>query len=351
MSNNSVLYFRFDDSQIQTAIDMILYHTKKMIPTDLVYLIIKYCQKVAEEERTIQVTNENGIGIRRHAEMPGLRVGGKIFYGEILQFKQKKLVHYEGYLLTFYELEDGRGWIHNFVANRPAALDGIKALSADKVKTFLNKYNLRSSAYIWRIRGDISTKDCETLAYILKQNKSVTDLTLTKNKIAEASATDIARGIRTNSYLKNIRLLGNGLANIGVIAFSNILRTNSTLMLLQINCNKIGDSGARAIAEALKSNQSLLRLNLKKNEIADVGAVAISNTLQLNSILTSMDISCNRIGQKGAVAIVNIFKKNTTLELLKLQHNKIPQLYTKALDKIDIENSHITIYCNSQDLV
>jgi len=77
----------------------------------------------------LMVNNLNGIGIRVEAALGGKRIGTKVSFGDKFFFTHTRTQNNKGRVITFYKLDDGRGWIHNFVSKTPDTLDGVKVLS------------------------------------------------------------------------------------------------------------------------------------------------------------------------------------------------------------------------------
>ena len=69
------------------------------------------------------------------------------------------------------------------------------------------------------------------------------------------------------------------------------LKENSTLTLLSLAHNAIGYVGADALAKGLKENSTLTSLDLSFNQIKHVGADALAKGLKENSTLKSLDLS------------------------------------------------------------
>ena len=68
--------------------------------------------------------NGTGVGIRISPAFPGERTGETLYAGDDFVFKSTATVthsHSDGnvYEIVFYELADGRGWIHGFDPEKP----------------------------------------------------------------------------------------------------------------------------------------------------------------------------------------------------------------------------------------
>ena len=78
----------------------------------------------AEPSRSVRVLSSLGIAIRESAAYPGVRTDAAVEQGETHEFLSQCVVtHTLGDGRTrdtmFYELADGRGWVHDFSPDAP----------------------------------------------------------------------------------------------------------------------------------------------------------------------------------------------------------------------------------------
>jgi hypothetical protein len=66
---------------------------------------------------TARCMHINGIALRTGPAYPGQRTGVTMTRGEVFAFTKTTSVQYEGAKIVFYELADGRGWVHDFDDN------------------------------------------------------------------------------------------------------------------------------------------------------------------------------------------------------------------------------------------
>ncbi|KAK5808350.1 hypothetical protein F5H01DRAFT_61034 [Linnemannia elongata] len=91
----------------------------------------------------------------------------------------------------------------------------------------------------------------------LKNNSTLTALTLYETWIMDDGAQELSEALKTNSTLTTLRLHDNLVESDGAVALAEALKTNSTLTILDLDNNSIGDNGAEALSEALKTNSTL----------------------------------------------------------------------------------------------
>ena len=86
------------------------------------------------------------MGIRSSPAYPGDRIGESVDAGEIHEFTAKRIVHHNdgkgrAVEIFFYELADGRGWIHDYHPNSPPGHRAITVLrGARALKVALEKH-------------------------------------------------------------------------------------------------------------------------------------------------------------------------------------------------------------------
>jgi len=159
----------------------------------------------------------------------------------------------------------------------------------------------------------IRDKGVISLADLLMNNRTITDLDLEENEITYT----------------------------GVITLANVLKTNRALISLKLDINRIGDVGAIALANALKINSTLTSISLRSNYIKNEGALALAEMLKENRVLTRLDLKGNFIDDIGINALVNAMKENQTLRVLDLRYNIFRS--TKELTLIAKHESRIEI--------
>lgn len=177
--------------------------------------------------------------------------------------------------------------------------------------------------------------------------------------------------------LGSLNLGGNPLGDAGAISLSNILKTNKTMERLLLSKCGIGDKGAAALAQALEGHPSLLRLDLGKNKMTSKGsfdiaklllslekiqslslhenrfdqesALILSTFLEQNTTLTELDLSDTGISDEGVIDLAQSLSRNRTLRTLSLQNNNLTDISAVHLQKVLRENPkfvHLNLFFN-----
>ena len=192
------------------------------------------------------------------------------------------------------------------------------------------------------IQLDVSnTKMTEVGTYALgecfKLNNSLQSLEISNNDIKDIGLTEILNNLL--STLVRLIVVNCHLTEKGALSISKILRINKTLKYLQISKNFIGDDGISAISDSLRVNTILIQLVARSCEFHSKGAENIAKMLQLNKTLKSLDISNNHIGKDGIITIAHSIQANTTLTELAAFSCKFNFKGLESVDKMLIVNS------------
>eukprot|EP00421_Protoceratium_reticulatum_P033185 CAMPEP_0168481220 /NCGR_PEP_ID=MMETSP0228-20121227/64399_1 /TAXON_ID=133427 /ORGANISM="Protoceratium reticulatum, Strain CCCM 535 (=CCMP 1889)" /LENGTH=138 /DNA_ID=CAMNT_0008497581 /DNA_START=54 /DNA_END=467 /DNA_ORIENTATION=+ len=76
-----------------------------------------------------EVTNHNGIGVRKDPAYPGSRTEQVVKEHALFIFVEKRTVLYCGHVITFFRLADANGWLHNFDVDNPIGMGTIREVS------------------------------------------------------------------------------------------------------------------------------------------------------------------------------------------------------------------------------
>jgi hypothetical protein len=138
--------------------------------------------------------------------------------------------------------------------------------------------------------------------------------------ITEKGGKDIAESLKENSTLTYLSLLNNYLKSEGTIEIAKGLERNSTLLYLDLRGNQIGGGGIYVLMKCLSINTTLTHLCL--SSFWDIGYEVLNKSLikNPNSSLQSLDVSrsCERITSCGFKALVECLKLNPRLSDVKI---------------------------------
>jgi hypothetical protein len=207
------------------------------------------------------------------------------------------------------------------------------------------------------------------ISNLIRTNKTIRTLDLSKNHFGPVSTQEIARAMMTNKTLQSMlysaqadpRHPGRGISERGAAAFAALMATGGNkvaLTRLDLSNNGLGPGGALAIEEALggkrrrqtrltasvdadasmglakaaqRRARSLTTLILSYNRFGRLGGRSIGNLLANNATITNLDVSYNSMGEldeqgfcgKGLARLAVGLGKNTTLRKLDLSGNGV----------------------------
>lgn len=138
--------------------------------------------------------------------------------------------------------------------------------------------------------------------------------------------------------LENTRLSSSDIQNL-----VSLLSTNKTLSFLSLAKNKIHQHTGKAIKEMLHYNEKLKKLDLHWNTLKIEGVISILEGLQDNSTLQELNLSWNAIGNcKNALQMQQFSKlleKQSTLRHLDLSNNYLNAAECEIIE-VGLRNDH-----------
>ena len=159
-----------------------------------------------------------------------------------------------------------------------------------------------------------------TVAKMLVENKTLTNLYLHHCHISSEGAVELAAALCKNTTLEHIDLSRNPIGQHveGVTTVAKMLVENKTLTKLYLWDCHISSEGSVELGAALCKNSTLNYLNLDYNPIGVEGASSMSDMLQHNTSLEYLYLCDDSVGEEGVHQLINSLKHNQTLRKLSL---------------------------------
>uniref|UniRef100_A0A7S3LPK0 non-specific serine/threonine protein kinase n=1 Tax=Aplanochytrium stocchinoi TaxID=215587 RepID=A0A7S3LPK0_9STRA len=219
------------------------------------------------------------------------------------------------------------------------------------IKEFMDMLKVNQSLLAINLGDcDISIQGVQSVCEKLRDgNNSLQWLFMHNNCIQEEAAESIAEMLRNNTTLTEIGLSYNLLGCNGVTRISRALHTNSTLRYLHLEDNSIEDDGADALAEMLRVNNTLTHLMLCYNKITCLGASYLAQALKQNDTLFLLFMSQNHIRDEGAEELAIMLRVNNSLSLLSVHGNLMTQKGERFIAEAIMENDAI-LYLEMADI-
>ena len=226
------------------------------------------------------------------------------------------------------ELQISETGLQALINSRQLNTLNLEFFKVPENKLFLPHLNVKNHCKIGYQNGAITSLDLSYRqigdhgAGLLKDNRTITDLSLSDNNITKQGAIELA----SNNVIIHLNLSYNNIEDMGAAAFkynntiidlklrecgighpgANRLAENETITRLHLRGNHIGDQGAAAF----RYNQSITKLNLTECGITEQGAVELADT----KTIVCLNLRGNKIGNRGAAA----FKTNRSITNLNL---------------------------------
>ena len=215
-----------------------------------------------------------------------------------------------------------------------------KELTDAELSPFFQKLESNQTLETLDLDDNLITS-CTDITTFLKNNTTLTELTVNNNMFGESGSIEIITAIQHHPSLKTLELDNNTwtdctdiniesivpalvqnttltrlslsecrlfLFSNGIDSFSKVIEQNKTLVHIELNNNKIGNRGAIRLAEALQKNTSLESLSLWHNKIGDDGVSAIAKMLFTNSTLLDLELGANHIKRNGCKALAHALR-------------------------------------------
>lgn len=191
-----------------------------------------------------------------------------------------------------------------------------------------------------RGRLDLATQSltadtCRALGKLLQKEALVTELVLSDCMLSEEGATLLLQGLCANTVLQFLDLKGNNLRAAGAEALGRLLRQNKSIQNLTLEWNNLGtwEDAFATFCGALAANGTLRQLDLRNNQISHKGAEELALALKSNTSLQQLDLRWNNIGLLGGRALVSCLPSNRTLWRLELAGNSVPSDVLRAVEQ------------------
>ena len=155
-------------------------------------------------------------------------------------------------------------------------------------------------------------------------NKSLQNLDVQNNNIADEGMVDIITALSKHPHLNRLDLEGNRLRKNGCVALGTLLRCSATeLQYLYLANNEINDEGIEVLVPVLTNCYHLKQFRLCDNPLISTrGWQSLAATLESpNSHLEELYIYHNNVDDQAAIAFVGALTNNHTLCSLDLDEN------------------------------
>ncbi|XP_044115818.1 ribonuclease inhibitor isoform X2 [Neovison vison] len=267
----------------------------------------------AKEHFKVLVVSNNAM------EEAGVRV---LCQGLVDSACQLEVLRLENCGLTAASCED----LCRVVAAKPSLqiLDlGDNKLGDEGIATLCSSL-LQSSCQIQVLRlwdCDITITGCRDLCRVIRAKQSLKEISLAGNVLGDEGARLLCEGLlEPGCQLQTLWAKYCSFTAASCASFGEVLAQNKGLTVLQLSNNKLGDAGVRDLCQGLRQPGAVLRdLGLGDCDVADEGCASLASLLLVNHSLRELDLSNNCMSEQGVRWLMeSVEQPGCTLEQLVL---------------------------------
>ncbi|CAG9322598.1 PPP1R37_7 [Blepharisma stoltei] len=172
----------------------------------------------------------------------------------------------------------------------------------------------------------LDAKSIENLCFSLVTSK-VIELNLSGNNLGSAGCdhlqTMLCGGLSMACYLQKLDVSYNEINFKGLAKLANGLRNNTILRTLNLEGNPLCGNSSTGVFTLIAGNVAIQNLNLNSCQLGDEGVNKLSEALDSNKVLLKLFLASNDIDDNGGLVIADGLEKNYTLKQLDLSNNRI----------------------------
>jgi hypothetical protein len=171
------------------------------------------------------------------------------------------------------------------------------------------------------LRGfTLGRDEVRLLQLVLSNIPSLQNLDLSCTDLGSAELAELAPALYHNTSIKVLKLRGNNLIDMeSAVIFRHILRSNKSMTALDLSRNKFGrTTGAgECIADGLGSNSTLLKIDLSRCKVSDEDVSFLAQNLgSRNTTLQELNLNDNNsISSNGVGLLLGTMEQITDLDL------------------------------------
>ncbi|XP_042202664.1 NACHT, LRR and PYD domains-containing protein 3-like, partial [Callorhinchus milii] len=168
-----------------------------------------------------------------------------------------------------------------------------------------------------RLQGNDLTADCtEDLASVISINLSMTELSLSRNKLGDSGVKRLCESLRNpKCKLQSLRLEANNLTADCTEDLASALIKNRSLTELNLNRNALGDSGVKGLCDTLRTPECKIQsMGLGCNRLTDGCTDDLVSALCTSRSLRKLDLGFNSFTDDSVPALHRLIKTCTSLE-------------------------------------
>jgi len=169
---------------------------------------------------------------------------------------------------------------------------------------------------------DIGSKGAMQISEALKSNSSLRRLDLSSNKIEAEGLQVLASALKTAKSLNHLMIGGNG-DNI-LTDLLDAVKSHDTLTRLDLSTTYFSNQECQSLFTALTANKKIKTLELNQCIVSHEGWTLIAKLLEMNDTLTDLDLTTSNLKATDCEKISTALAINSTLKVLKIGSRNMP---------------------------
>ena len=197
--------------------------------------------------------------------------------------------------------------------------------------TLISKFNVKLD-YFNIGYNKMGKQSIEILKDILiKNNVKLIGLNIAGNKLGDLPFCDIATAISNNRTLNKLFINDNDLGKISSEILGTVLKMDKKIKFLDVSKNKMGDDIIGSMLKGLICNNCLETLVINDMGLTNKSLRIFETTLCTNNTLKTLFLERNKLTYKGWRLLSDILNKNKSIEYISLVGNNFENEYINLI--------------------
>ena len=257
----------------------------------------------------------------------------------LLNHSKLRVLNLDDNQMTGYVAKDLGKVVQNNISLEELHLanNGLKSFAVGVIQALKGISTLRILDLSY---NDMTAEVSEDLAYVIKTNKCLEELSL-NNNILDVSIIVVLRALQKISSLKTLNLRNIQMTEVVAKELPFIIKSNTSLEILSLSNTGNIKSSIVAILQALQRNSKLKKLDLSFNNITSVMSEDLAEVIRCNPCLNTLALGRNNLGSSATVVVKALRRNAGIINLLDLSYNSTTSSITEDLVKIIRNNTSL----------
>ena len=236
-------------------------------------------------------------------------------------------IDYEKFLFLIYKKYFNFGKIQNLNLEK----NNLGDIGLSYLLALISKYSVKLD-YFNIGYNKMGKQSIEILKDILnKNNVKLIGLNIGGNKLGDLPFCDIATAISNNKTLNKLFINDNDLGKISSEILGTVLKMDKKIKFLDVSKNKMGDDIIGSMLKGLICNNCLETLVINDMGLTNKSLRIFETTLCTNNTLKTLFLERNKLTYKGWRLLSEILNKNRSIEYISLVGNNFENEYINLI--------------------